>query len=205
MTSVYLYGALGRKFGWRWSLDVHSPKDAIRAIVANRPDFQKYLIAHSTPGYQIFIGPDPLAAVDELHYPNGRQAIKIVPVIAGAAKSPMIGILIGVVIIAAAIAFSPVGSVALAATIGSISASTALAIGGIGLVLAIGGITQALTSKPKAPDVVASETQEHRPSNIFNGPVNTIAQGHPVPIGFGRLRIGSHVISAGIRTEDIPV
>ena len=103
MTHVYLYGALGRRFGFRWSLEVSSPAEAVRAIMANRPDFQRYLSAHSAPGYQVFIGHDPVPGPEGLAYPVGRQAIKIVPVVRGGAKSPLIGIIIGVVIIAAAV------------------------------------------------------------------------------------------------------
>ena len=194
MTTVYLYGQLGKRFGHRWSLDVASPGEAVRAIVANQPDFQRHLIQHSTPGYQIFIGPDPIPSVEGLAYPVGQQAIKIVPVIAGAAKSGALGIIIGVVIIAAAVALGPLG-------FGLIGATAALAVGSIGASLAIGGISQLIAGTPQAPGI--TERPENTPSNIFNGPVNTIAQGHPVPIGYGRLRVGSAVISAGITTVDI--
>ena len=40
-------------------------------------------------------------------------------------------------------------------------------------------------------------------TDIFNGSVNTVGQGHPVPVGYGRLRVGSCVISAGIDTVDL--
>lgn len=46
MTAIYLYGHLGRRFGrrfgHRWNLDVSSPAEAVRAIMANRPHFQPY-------------------------------------------------------------------------------------------------------------------------------------------------------------------
>jgi predicted phage tail protein len=44
---------------------------------------------------------------------------------------------------------------------------------------------------------------ENKPSFLFDGPVNTIAQGHPVPVGYGEMYVGSAVISAGIVTEEI--
>jgi predicted phage tail protein len=197
MTNVYLYGALGRKFGHRFRFEINSPGEAVRAIVANKPEFQRYLIEHSLPGYQIFIGPDPIPSVKGLECPVGQQAIKIVPVVAGAAKSPVIGILIGVAIIAAAVALGPAGFGVIATW------GTVVAVGSIGAGLVIGGISQLIAGAPKAPEI--AERPENRPSNIFNGPVNTMAQGHPVPIGYGRLRIGSAVISAGITTVDIPV
>ena len=36
----------------------------------------------------------------------------------------------------------------------------------------------------------------------FNGPVNTTAQGNPVPLLYGELFVGSSTISAGIYSED---
>ncbi|HHH1307693.1 TPA: tail assembly protein, partial [Yersinia enterocolitica] len=36
----------------------------------------------------------------------------------------------------------------------------------------------------------------------FGGPVNTVAQGNPIPIGYGERIIGGAIISAGIYTED---
>ena len=36
----------------------------------------------------------------------------------------------------------------------------------------------------------------------FNGPVNTTAQGNPVPVIYGEMIVGSATISAGIYSED---
>ncbi len=54
---------------------------------------------------------------------------------------------------------------------------------------------------PKAQD--PAEKPDNQPSYVFNGPVNTTAQGQPVPIGYGRLIVGGAVISAGISIDDI--
>lgn len=190
MTTVYLYGALGRKFGFRFQFEISSPAEAVRALTANCPEFSRYLVQHSRPGYHVFIGADPIASPEGLYHPLGRQCIKIVPVVAGAAKSGFVGIILGVLIIAASIiSFQYYG----------IAAGTALAIGAMGASLVIGGITQLITA---TPDNKIEERPENTPSDLFNGPVNTIAQGHPVPIGYGRLRVGSQVISAGISTAE---
>ncbi|HNQ32149.1 MAG TPA: hypothetical protein PKJ93_00055, partial [Methanoculleus sp.] len=37
------------------------------------------------------------------------------------------------------------------------------------------------------------------------GPVNTMAQGHPVPVGYGEMIVGSAVISAGIEIDEVAV
>ena len=61
---------------------------------------------------------------------------------------------------------------------------------GLGTQLTIGGVGALLTPTPK--DV--EETNNYS----FNGPVNTIRQGVPVPICYGQLMVGSSVISSGI-------
>ena len=211
MTAVYLYGHLGRKFGHRWTLDVASPAEAVRALMANRPDFQRYLQAHSEPGYQVFIGADPIPGAHALHHPVGKQSIKIVPVVHGGAKSPVISIIIGIVIIVAAVVTFQPELIGLEAavfgattTAGALTTTGAVALsaGFIGAGLVVSGLTTLLTKQPVAK---TSETPANTPSTIFGGPVNTISGGHPVPVGYGRLRVGSSVISAGISTKDVKI
>lgn len=205
MTTVYLYGHLGRKFGHRWRLDVQTPAEALRAIMANQPAFRAHLLQHSQPGYQVCVGPDPLAHVDALQYPSGRQAIKIVPVVAGAGKDPLIGVLVGVVLVAAAIVSFQWYAVPMGLTVAggglSLAGSFVMSVGFIGASLALGGISQLLAGTPGGQEI--SERPENKPSFFFSGAVNTTAQGHPVPVGYGRMRVGSAVISAGIATEDL--
>ncbi|NRD60848.1 hypothetical protein HRD49_03720, partial [Corallococcus exiguus] len=68
-----------------------------------------------------------------------------------------------------------------------------------GISLVVGGVSQLLFAPPTAtgPD----EDDANKPSYVFNGPVNTLAQGHPVPICYGEMEVGSCVVSAGIVTE----
>jgi predicted phage tail protein len=75
-------------------------------------------------------------------------------------------------------------------------------LGNVGFALALGGVAQMLAPQPKM-DAGAGSQEANSPSYTFNGAVNTTAQGHPVPVGYGRLIIGSAVISAGVQVEDI--
>jgi predicted phage tail protein len=72
-----------------------------------------------------------------------------------------------------------------------------------GIAMAIGGVVQMLTPLPKSPN--QEDRPDNKPSYIFNGAVNTTAQGYPVPVGYGRMIVGSAVISAGITTDEVPV
>jgi predicted phage tail protein len=65
----------------------------------------------------------------------------------------------------------------------------------------IGGAIQMLSPQPKGSS--AKDSPGNTPSYSFNGPINTEAQGHPVPyFAGGPMWIGSAVISAGISVED---
>lgn len=55
---------------------------------------------------------------------------------------------------------------------------------------------------PQMKGLSAKDSAENKPSYNFNGAVNTTAQGNPVPLGYGRMIIGSAVISAGIYAMD---
>lgn len=75
----------------------------------------------------------------------------------------------------------------------------ALIVAGIGMVA--GGVVQLLTPVPKTAK--PGDTAANASNYSFNGPVNTQAQGNPVPLFYGGpLTIGSAVISAGIQAQD---
>ena len=66
--------------------------------------------------------------------------------------------------------------------------------------LVVGGVAQMLA--PHAKGIGAKDSAENQASYSFNGPVNTQAQGNPVPVGYGRCWGGSAVISGGVYAED---
>jgi predicted phage tail protein len=76
----------------------------------------------------------------------------------------------------------------------------AAALVSIGWGMVFGGVVQMLSPKPKG--VTNADSPNNQPSYVFNGAVNTQAQGNPVPLGYGRMIVGSAVISAGINAED---
>ena len=195
MVKVQLYGELGKTFGKVYRFDITSPADAIRALRANFPEFEQHLITASERGmgYKIIAGKEALSSEKDVLLPTGQQTIKIIPVIKGAAKSPYVQILEGAALIALVV-FAPELGLPLIAQ-GTIGGSI---VAGIGISLALGGVSQLLAPSPKGGPTAPTNA----PSYIFNGAVNVNAQGQPVPVGYGRLIVGSSVISAGINTED---
>jgi len=191
---VRLYRHLGRRFGRVHRLDVASAGEAVRALCVNFPDFERHVIEHNDPGYRVVTDVGPVT-VDHLKDPC-KGAIKIIPIVAGG-KSKMFGIILGTALIAAAF-FLPTTTLF---TVGNLSVSMASIAFSVGGNLLLSGISSMLTPTPKR--IESPERPDTRPSFIFNGAVNTIKQGGPVPIGYGRMRIGSQVISAGMFTESL--
>lgn len=199
MKKITLLGELGKKFGRTHFFDVKTTSEAIRALCANFKDFRKHLIESDKKnvGYKILFKKGPLMDEKECFEPIGeKDEIKLLPVIAGA-DSGVGKVIAGVALIAigtaVAILSAPTG---IGPTIGAALIST-------GIAMTLGGVVQLLTPLPKMPG--APQRQEDKAGYIFNGPVNTTVQGFPVPVGYGRLIVGSAIISAGITVEDIQV
>lgn len=193
MKTIKLYGDLGKRFGATHQLAVKTPAEALRALCAIKKGFRKYLVESSNfgVGYVVKNGNFNLENENQILEPAAKE-IQIIPMVMGANAESRI--LIGAALIAVAVVASPY------------TGSTSLAwiptvVGGIGASLVIGGVAQMISPPPKLPE--PPERPDNKPSYAFNGPVNTIAQGHPVAVGYGRLRVGSAVISASITLEQI--
>lgn len=186
MITVLLYGALRRKFGKLHRFDIRSPAEAIRALVANFPGFERHLVEHSAPGYRVIVGRNECRDERTLGYP-ADDVIRIVPVVVGAEDGWGQTILGAVLVV--------VGAFTVLA--GEYSGSVI----GLGLSLMAGGITQLLSPAPKTKG--PAERPDNLPSYGFDGATNTTAQGNPVPLFYGEGIVGSQVISVGLSTESI--
>ena len=225
MKKIVLRGELGKKFGRTHWFDLNTPAEAIRALSANFTEFANELAgaAERGVGYMVHIGKDAMQSLDEIDYPSGKsEEISITPVLQGAGDGGVGQIFAGIGLIAAAIVLGPIGLGVLGAT-GAIAgtAGIATAIGYVGAAMVLGGTAQLLSptlsantsssfgaSASRAPARESfsprnNEPADNRSSYIFNGAVNLTAQGNPVPICYGRMKVGSVVVSAGLSTEDI--
>lgn len=220
MKKVELLGVLGKKFGKTFNFDIKSPSEAIRALCINIPELKQFLLDSDKKGiaYKVIVGKEA-QAIEDLYNPLGKQSIKIVPVLQGAGGGGFINVIAGAALVAVGVAINVISGGTLA-PIGN-----ALIVSGIGM--AIGGVVQMLTPIPTfdlgtgvsystqgqgygqsygqafSIEQNNNQTADNRPSYVFNGAVNTTAQGNPVPIGYGRVIVGSSVISASIRAEEL--
>jgi len=187
MITVLLYGHLAKKFGKYHKYDIRTPKDAIAALRANYKDFAATVVSEKIPGYRVIVDNEG-RDIEGMQYP-AQKTIKIVPVVSGA-RNGIGQIIAGVVLIAVAW-WNPYGWGALATQ----------AVGSIGTSLVLGGISQMLAPSPTSPGT--PEAADRKQSYGFDGAVNTTAQGNPVPLCYGKMIVGSQVISAGLEAVDI--
>jgi predicted phage tail protein len=191
MTEIKLVGPLAKRYGrsHKVHLGTKCVNEAVRWILANFPDARSYFATAHQKGitFAIFRGRGAHKeniGYEQLDEPAG-DCITISPVLMGS-KAGALQTILGVVLIAAS--FIP------------FLAPIAPALMSAGLGLVAGGIIQMLSPQPKVQK--NADSSGNQASYVFSGPVNTTAQGNPVPVLYGRMIVGSAVISAGIQAED---
>lgn len=194
MKQVILYGHLAKRFGRHHQFDVRTPAEAVRALQANFPGFKEHVLRHNEPGYHVRVGKD-YRDEDGLQYPVDG-VIKIVPAVTGAKGAT--AIILGAALIIAA----PYAAGWLLANTAMVGLATAVATYAplVGMSLLLGGVSGLIAKPPKATSV---DRPENKASFSFDGPVNTVAQGNAIPVCYGRLIVGSQVVSASLETGDI--
>jgi predicted phage tail protein len=182
MNTVYLHGHLADMFGPEWKFEVRTAAEAIRALNANCKGFLAYLTRNSEPGYHVVVG-NADRSVEELHAGVGDQDIHVFPTFAGAKDSGWVNVILGAVLVVVGTAYGIQPLI------------------GAGISMMLGGVSMLLT---RPPSLISpkEDKYENTPSYLFNGPINTQAQGHPVPVGYGMLRVGGAVVSTSIVVED---
>jgi len=211
MKVVKVYGALRKRLGQcRFEFDVTTPAQAIKALCVNFPGLEKWLIDSEKDGvgYRVAVSKEKVTEenVAPLLLPfSDREVFSITPVVAGAGRGTG-AILTGLALITLAVVTygssltftggvlaAKAGLTGFAAT-GAAMAAAAIPVG-IGLVLT--GIAQALSPQPEPTSIEESAQLE---SFSFSNVVNTSRQGLPVPIAYGRVVVGSSVISSYVDT-----
>jgi predicted phage tail protein len=192
-----LYGRLGATYGKVHRYDVVSPAQAIKALSVTIKGFKQSLIDGGY--YRVLVGGKDEVSIDQLDNPmSDRETIRIVPVVAGA--EGLGKVVLGVALVAFAGPLAGFAGTAFGATAAT-TAVIASSISSIGVSLAIGGVSQMLFSPQSQSS--SAEREENKPSFIFNGAVNTTRQGNCVPICYGRMIVGSQVISAGLSVDEL--
>ncbi|WP_314153577.1 tail assembly protein [Rouxiella badensis] len=196
MTTIKLYGQLGNLFGKEHQRLVRTTKEAMRALCCTLKGFENYMKSSRFRGltYAVYVNKNNIGE-DDLEYPNVGREIRIVPVIIGSKRAGALQTILGavLVVVGAIGAFTPIGQAFGGAAWGPYMMQA-------GGALLAGGIIQMIS--PQASGLSSKQDADNQASYAFGGVTNTAAQGYPVPLAYGKRRIGGAIISAGIYVED---
>ena len=227
---VRLLGDLGERYGAEHVYqNLRTPADAIKLLCINYPAFKTELIAahESGIGYRVLQAGVDLN-LDDLHLPIGQNDLIVAPVLVGQDGAGQI--LAGIGLIAASFFFPGAGlfgttglfgaggagiaGVSSVAVLNATAIGTALSVVGASMVL--GGVTQMLSPQPGLPNGgvnARGEFSATRPESVnrgadgqqsyaYLGAQNTVGVGATIPVAYGKVLIGSHVISADVDVAD---
>lgn len=184
MTTVYLHGLLGKEFGRKFRFSLGRPKDSIWAIDANKKGFVNRLIELAKKGANYSVVVDGRISQNILLETSAKE-LHIIPSISGSA-----GVAVAVGVVAAIVGY--------AGTFGSVVSAILIAVGTAAVSYGISNLMQK-DQKTDVGSASATSTAFSR-SFLFSNGENITEQGIPVPIGYGRLRIGSAVIQSTIKS-----
>lgn len=183
---IHLHGPLATKFGTEpIGFDADNVQMLFRGLSSVYPDFMIELRKHNQMAIALKKG-DDVSFLDEqgLQWSFGdKEEIHIATSEEGSGELAAAAILNTT--FAAATGWTAVAYVAIAIAVN------------IAISYAVGRISQSLADKPSG---ARAETDE-RKSALFDQAVNLQGQGHPVPLVYGRFKVGSVVISSDVTTE----
>lgn len=191
MTVIRLHGILKKEFGETFNMSIRRAKEVIDAISANKPAFKNRINELSQQGihYSIVVDGEAIQTQEQYKAATSPCIVDLVPVICGygAVAVGVVGAgLIWGGVVAGGATF--VG----AAVIGSMLVSAGVAALGMALQMAMA---------PK-PEMKRTEStiSGAKQSFMLSSKANLLEQGNPVPVGYGRLRVGSSVIQATVKS-----
>ncbi|AMS22092.1 phage tail protein [Pseudomonas synxantha] len=187
LTTIRLGGPL-RQFGKEYRLSVRTPAEAVKALCVQIPGLERFISSARQRGleFAVFRGSKNIQE-DELGF-GGNGDIRIVPVITGSKRAGLLQTIVGAVLIAAGYLLSP------------FTGGASMAVVPAGIALFAGGVIQMLS--PQAGGLKTSAAPENTPGYAFGSAKNTTASGNPVPLCYGKRRVGGAIISAAIYAED---
>ena len=208
MKVVKVYGALRKKLGQcRFEFHADTPAQALKALCVNFPGLDKWLIDSeaSGMGFRVTRGREAItqSSPEGLVLPwSEREVFSITPVITGAGNAGRIFAGIGLIalsfLLPGAGLFGATSLFGASAVAGGALTTIGVAISGIGASLILGGVAGMISPQPTMGNLTSGRESARLESFTFSGIVNTSKQGMPVPIAYGRLFVGSAVISSGL-------
>lgn len=214
MATVHLHGELGELFAKSYRLSVFSPREAVHALCMMLPGFADTI---KQGVYECILGEDYTKGrtiEDASHLVSpwhvGETDFHIIPSIAGAGHGGGTKIIIGIAIIALAIAAPYIVGPVAPATLGAAMGTTAFTVAGFsisygaiafaGAMVLLGGIAMSMSPQPNYANSSINQN-----SWLFNNIENSAQEGGPIPYIYGDFLVGSLVIAEGMYPQSMPI
>ena len=180
MAKICLYGDL-KQYGDKFDMNIETAAEGLKGLCCQIKGLQQRII---DGWFRVRINGVDMTT-DNLQFGLHSRlpenaVIHIVPKVAGAKNGGLFQFIAGAVMVVVGVFTSWCGGGALIAA-------------GIGLM--VGGVAQMLTKTPKTDKLKEGLANKN---TYFSNLDNTIAQGAPVPLIYGRIKIGSKVLSQGL-------
>lgn len=191
MTDIILHGILAKEFQPSFRMKIYKAANVIKAIDANRTSFNKRILDLAREGlnYTIIVDGRKITELEELNVQKEPKEIHLVPLIVGA----------GGVALVTAIVVAGGGAVGAGGLVGgalfAANLINAVVIGVVSM-----GLQMLLAPKPDAGPPISASTKALSESFSFSSASNVASQGTPVPVGYGRLKVGSQLIQMSIKS-----
>jgi len=184
MTTVSLEGRLGQVIGKNFSFKTRNLREVFSAIEANTGKFRSYLQGNGRRRFAVFVNGKEVCDKNDFNVNVKGKEVLIIPLLMG-----------GLVATSAAITTAMLGS----AMVGTVAFKVVNFVVGTVLMAALSFGISLLIAKILKPDDPESLNTS---SFIFGQAENITRQGVVVPVGYGRMQIGSRVISVNIVNSD---
>lgn len=182
MVNVRFYGSL-KQFGTKFRLDCKTPAEVVQALTSQIPKLRQFI---QQGLFTVRVGREYL---DNRYLEQGLNqhlkddsTVRFTPVLKGSKKAGLFQTIVGAVMVVVGAVFQQYYLV------------------GAGIAMVAGGVAQMLT---KMPSMSTGKDAERKQSTSFSNLSNMAAQGRPMPLAYGRIRVGSLIISQGVETMDI--
>jgi len=182
MTTIRIEGWLGELLGRKWDLKVKNFVELFNAIENNTHKLRSFFLKNRGNSFAMFVDGELVDNKNFLFTNIRGKKVDILPVLAGATTAIAVEIAKAVGFTAKTFAFE-------AAVFVLDTLITAVISMGISILIA----------KLMAPD---DPQAANTTSFIFGSGENVSSQGQVVPVGYGRMRTGSKVISASMSSMD---
>lgn len=185
--TIYLQGKMGELFGDVWNLNAATVAECMHGIDCQREGkLKQYLLDCTEKGIKFTVQRgEELLDYDNLQMDLGKDDLIISPVPAGSGNK-LLKVIVGFALMVVGAAMMMSG--------GWLALAAGMAVGMIGSALLNSGVAEYMAPK---------KAGEKGDAFLFDGPVNNVKEGIPVPLAYGQVLVGGATISFGFSDHEV--